>query len=190
VLTQKIHWIIDPRRTILEWSGFLSSDVVPFKGSKTMRIPYSIEIDCPPELLWTYLEDPAKLPLWMKGLVSFEPEGDGPRGPGSVATMRIKEGGKVSEYQSRLTAREPFEHLALVLTGKSFGKTQINVDYRLTDLGGKTRLDYLCTCESAGFFMRIMVALFSTLMKKQLVRFMKTLKGLAETEAGTAFARS
>jgi carbon monoxide dehydrogenase subunit G len=155
-----------------------------------MRIPYSIEIDCPPELLWTYLEDPAKLPLWMKGLVSFEPQGEGPPGPGSVAILRIKEGGKVSEYHSTLTAREPFEHLAIVMTGKNLGKSQINVDYRLTDLGGKTRLDYLCTCGSAGFFMRIMVALFSFLMKKQLAGFMKTLKGLAETEAGTALARS
>jgi carbon monoxide dehydrogenase subunit G len=146
-----------------------------------MRVPYSIEIDCPPELLWTYLEDPAKLPLWMKGLISFEPQGDGPRGPGSVAIMRIKEGGKVAEYQSRLTAREPFEHLAIVMTGKNFGKVEIDVDYRLTDLGGKTRLDYLCSCESPGFFMKIMFAIGSIMIKKQLGGFMKTLRGDLET---------
>jgi hypothetical protein len=168
----------------------LSSPVVAPKGSKPMRIRYSIEVDCPPELLWTYLEDPAKLLLWKKGFESIEPQGDDPRGLGSISIQRTGGGGKVAEYQSQLTAREPFEHLAIVMTGQNLGKSEMHVDYRLTDLGRKTQLDYLFSWEVANPFVSLMIDLFSFLIKKHHGGGLKTLKRLAEEEAGTALART
>jgi carbon monoxide dehydrogenase subunit G len=48
-----------------------------------MKVPYAMEVDCTPEILWTYLTDPSKQKQWMKGLESVEREGDGPLAPGS-----------------------------------------------------------------------------------------------------------
>ncbi len=84
----------------------------------------------------------------MKGVVSVEQPDDAPRGPGSLSRILIKEGGRVAEYQVRVTGFEPPRHLAIAMTGKTFGTAVMSVDYRLTDLGGRTRLDYLAFFES------------------------------------------
>ena len=151
-----------------------------------MSVTYATEIDCPPEILWSYLDDAAKIPLWMKGLRSVEPECDGPRVPGSVAGHRIKEGARVADYRSTLVAREPFTHLAVDVTGKSFEPATMAIDYRLTDLGGRTRLVYTCAFKNGGFLMTVMMSLFGWLLKGLMTRSMRTLKRLAEEEAGRA----
>ncbi len=80
---------------------------------------------------------------------------------------------------------EPIKHLAIAMTGKTFGPMKMNVDYRLTDLGGRTRLDYLCFCEFRGLFMKLMGTLGGLFVKRQLASFMATLKRLAETKSST-----
>ncbi len=151
-----------------------------------MNVHFTSEIACPPALLWSFLEDPAKQKRWMKGLESVEREGDGPIGVGSVATLRIREGGRLAEYRSRVVEREPDTRLAVVVAGKSFGKAEMRIDYRLTDLGGRTLLDYTCAFAGGGFLMKVMMTLFGWFMKKQLTSFMGTLKRLAEAEAAEA----
>ena len=148
-----------------------------------MKIEHDIEVDCRPAVLWNYLDDPEKMKLWLKGLV--EVDRDGPRGVGSTATLRIKEGERIAEYQSRVIQREPPTHLTVDLTGRSLGDRAMLVEYLLTDLGGTTRLDYLCTCEfgPGGWFISLLAGLFG---KAQVKGFLKTLKRLAEAEAGTA----
>jgi carbon monoxide dehydrogenase subunit G len=153
-----------------------------------MKVPYAMEVDCTPEVLWTYLTDPSKQKQWMKGLESVEREGDGPLAPGSSAKMLIKEGGKIAEYRSTISECEYPRHLALAVTGKTFGDCPMNLDYRLTDLAGRTRLDYLCSFEPKKFFMKLFMGLLAPFMRKQLISFMGTLKQLAEAEAKGALA--
>jgi hypothetical protein len=59
----------------------------------------------------------------------------------------------------------------------------MNLEYRLTDLAGRTRLDYLCSFEPKKFFMKLLMGLVAPFMRKQLTSFMGTLKQLAEAEA-------
>jgi hypothetical protein len=153
-----------------------------------MKVPFAMEVDCTPEILWTYLAEPSKQKLWMKGLESVEPEGDGPLATGSTAKMRIREGGRIAEYLSTIIAYEYPKHLAVAVTGKNFGDSALNLDYRLTDLAGRTRLDYLCSFEPKQFFMKLIMGLFAPFMRKQFTSFMATLKQLAETEARGALA--
>jgi carbon monoxide dehydrogenase subunit G len=151
-----------------------------------MNAHFTSEIACPPAVLWSYLENSAKQKQWMKGLESVEPEGEGPVGVGSVAKLRIKEGGRIAEYRSRVVEREPYTHLAVAVTGKNFGNAEMRIDYRLTDLGGRTRLEYDCAFVGGGFVMKVMMALFGWFLKKQLTSFMGTLKRLAEAETAPA----
>ena len=59
------------------------------------------------------------------------------------------------------------------------------VDYRLQNLGARTRLDYTAAADTtgAGILMRLMLPLFKLFSAMQVRGFMKTLKHLAEAEA-------
>jgi hypothetical protein len=120
----------------------------------------------------------------MKGLQESETTSDGPRGVGSTFRMKIKEGSRVADYDGRVTAHDPPKHLAVVFWGGAFPEGMaINVDYQLTDLGGRTRLDYVAASECSKplpWWMRLLLPLFQVFGKLQLKGFMKTLKRLAE----------
>ena len=62
--------------------------------------------------------------------------------------------------------------------------TKINVDYRLADLNGRTRLDYVCKLEGPppGFFMRLFMPVGAFFARVQLKGFMKKLKSLVELQ--------
>jgi len=159
------------------------NDVKDLSGT----IRHTIEIDRPPADVWPWLEEPEKQKQWMKGLLSNEPLEDA-RGPGSRFRMRIKEGRRESGYEGEVVAREPERRLAVKLEGGCFPKDMaMHVDYRLTDLGGRTRLDYECGAEVPGFWMRLMAGLFKVFGKMQAKSFLRELKRRVES-AGTTVA--
>jgi hypothetical protein len=94
--------------------------------------------------------------------------------------MKIKEGGKVASYNIEVLRYEPHKHLGIKMRGGSFGDMEAFVDYTLTDLKGRTRLDYLFTAEAKSFFMKLMGAIFKWFSVMQIKSFFKTLKNLAE----------
>ncbi len=145
-----------------------------------MRIEHSVEINCSPEQLWPYLEEPEKQKLWMKGVISNEPTDPGPTRVGSRSVMKIKEGGKIAEYNIEVVKYEPPKFMGIKMWGGSFKDMEVFVDYKLNDLKGRTRLDYICTVEPQGFFMKMMMPLFKMFSLMQLKSFFKTLKSLAE----------
>jgi carbon monoxide dehydrogenase subunit G len=129
-----------------------------------MNVEYTNEFECPPEVLWGYLEEPAKMRAWMKGLEAVEYDSGR---PGSTATLRIKEGKKVATYRSTVATREPYSRLSVAISGGSFGEKSMLVDYTLTDLGGRTRLDYRCAMQCPSVLMRIVGFVFGPLIRKQ-----------------------
>lgn len=157
-----------------------------------MRGEYQMEVQCKPERLWSFLEEPEKQKLWMKGLLENRPLQSGPKGVGSRFLMKIKEGGKAQEYEGVVTAHDPYKHLGVVFWGgKSREESSFSCDssYKLTPLPqGHTRLDYVCVVECRGF-MKVMSFLFAPLMKMQLKSFMKTLKSVAEKPETAVEAR-
>ena len=76
-----------------------------------MKARIEIVLDCSREHLWDFLEDPKKLALWVKGLVDFKLTSPPPHGAGSSYVMRMKEGGKINEYQGRNLAWDPPSHI-------------------------------------------------------------------------------
>jgi hypothetical protein len=153
-----------------------------------MRIDYSVEFSCSPPQLWPYLEDPQLQKQWMKGLEEMSSTSAGPTRAGSTFRMKIKEGGSVAEYQGQVTSYEKHRHLGIRFWGGHMeeGATML-VDYRLADLNGRTRLDYVCRREGPqfGLFMRMLMPLFMFFNKMQLKGFMRKLKSLVELKTSS-----
>ena len=143
-----------------------------------MRIETSEVFQCAPERLWAFLEEPEKMMQWMKGLERVVPETDGPMRVGSSAKLFIREGGKLNEFRSRITACDAPRHLALVMSGGSFPQgMEMQVEYTLTRDTAATRMDYLCVAELKGFF-KAFELIGRAMARKQLKGFFRTLQGL------------
>ncbi len=155
-----------------------------------MQTVYSTLIDCTPEQLWPWLEEPDKQKQWMKGLLEKVSTSEEPTRVGSTFRMTIKEGRRVVEYEGEVTNYDLHHRLSIKFWGEMLRGVEIYVDYQLQDLGDRTRLDYLSTADTseAGFFIKLMMPLYKIFGLVQLKSFMKTLKHLAEAEAAQAEA--
>jgi len=150
-----------------------------------MRTEYTTTIACPPERLWTFLEEPELQKQWMKGLLANEPT-SGHRTVGSTFRLKIQEGRRVAEYDGEVTARDQPRHLGIRFWGGNMPKGMImRVDYRLAAAADGTRLDYLAELESGSFpfMLKLLLPLIQLFSRWQLRRFMQTLKQLAEAPA-------
>ncbi len=153
-----------------------------------MQTVYSTLIDCTPEQLWPWLEEPDKQKQWMKGLLENVSTSEGPTRVGSTFRMTIREGRRVGEYEGEVTNYDLHRRLSIKFWGEMLRGVEIDVDYQLQHLGDRTRLDYLSTADpsGAGFFIKLMMPLYKIFGLVQLKSFMKTLKHLAEAEAAQA----
>lgn len=144
-----------------------------------MRTTTTVTFGCEPETLWTWLEEPERQKQWMVGVVDNElVEGDG--GVGSRLRMRIKEGGKVSEYAGEITAHDQPRRLTVRFWGGSFSPGMVmEADYRLSAAQeGGTQLDY-----SAGLVegrmplpFRLLAPLVKLMNVMMMRKFMKNLR--------------
>lgn len=148
-----------------------------------MRITHTLEVDCPPARLWPFLENPDLQREWMKGLLESHPTSEGFPRVGYSFRMRIEEGGRIREYSGQVTAHEPPHHLGVSLWGGSFQEGMVmRIDYRLTALDGRTRLDYVADLEPGrmGWFLRLLLPFIKLFGKAQLRASMRRLRRLAE----------
>lgn len=136
-------------------------------------------IAAPLERVWELIDDDENLKRWMDGLVDTSyPDGlDRTRPVGTRFVQRIKEGGRVSEYEGVVTAYDRLKHLGIEIGNRVF---TMGVDYRLTSVPGGTRLDYTAVMRRGGGFIRVMTVLFGWLTRKILRKQMAKLKALAE----------
>lgn len=143
---------------------------------------YQLEIAAPIERVWTLVDDEANLRKWMDGLEETTyPDGFDPtRAVGTRFVQRIREGGRVQSYEGRVTAYAPPNHLGIVIGNRAF---EMQVDYRFTDLGGRTRLDYSAVMVRGGVFVRLMTTMFGWITRRILHRQMAKLKAVAEGAA-------
>ena len=147
-----------------------------------MKIQETVYFHCTRETLFSYIEDPEKQKLWMKGLLSNESTSPGRKGAGSTFRMVIKEGRKTPSYDGEVTAHDWPSRIEVRIWGGGLPAGMfMRADYRLSEEGGRTRLDYTATAEGKiGFFLRLMFPLFKIFGRMQLRGFLKTLKGLVE----------
>ena len=150
-----------------------------------MQMKQSAEFECSPEHLWPFLEDPDKLKLWMKGVLEDHASKGGPIGLGSTFSMKFRQGGKTQHFRAEILIYDRPKHLGLKMKGGDFQhETEIFMDFKLSDLGGRTRLDYLEALDSAGALTQLVSPLVKLFSKMQLKSFFKTLRTLVEEKEG------
>jgi uncharacterized protein YndB with AHSA1/START domain len=134
------------------------------------EITYERTLRASPEALWPWLVEPDKLAQWLPNVETFRYEGASTPGVGSRFLMEVKEGRRVTPYQGEILALEKPRRLSLRMVGGCGPKPfTIDVDYKLSNLGRETRVDYVCRCVMPeGFFWRIMGAIGRFFMKAML----------------------
>ena len=147
-----------------------------------MNEKFSMVIAAPVERVWELIDDDANLKRWMDGLVDTSyPDGiDRARPVGTRFVQRIREGGRLSEYEGVVTAYDRLRHLGIEIGNRVF---TMAVDYRLATVPEGTRLDYTAVMRRGGGFIRVMTVLFGWLTRKILRKQMAKLKALAEAPA-------
>jgi len=140
---------------------------------------YSVEIMAPIDKVFNCVEDTEKMKQWMDGLEETRYTSDrDPANPvGTKFKQRIREGGRVQEYDGEVLAYEKPKHPAVRIGNKFFHAV---ADYRFAPTHGGTRLDYTCTVTCHSWFIRVMAFMFGWLMKHILRKQMTKLKELAE----------
>jgi uncharacterized protein YndB with AHSA1/START domain len=144
-----------------------------------MAATYSMEVNAPIEKFFDCVEDTEKMKLWIDGLEEtvYTTERDPANPVGTKFKQKIREGGRVQEYDGEVLAFEKPKYLAVRIGNRYF---QANVDYRFTPIPEGTRLD--CTCEITchNWFVRVTAFMFGWLTKRILRKQMAKLKELAE----------
>ena len=151
-----------------------------------MRVKLEQTIGCSPEALWPWIDDPERSKQWMRGLVEVRPTSPGPRRKGSTAVVVIQEGRRSAEYDETILEYEPARRLKLRLVGGSFRGTGLEIDYKLDDLGGRTRLEYECGCELQNKVLAFFAPLFGVFARMQARSFFRKLRKLAESDSELA----
>lgn len=143
-----------------------------------MRTFYRGEIDAPIERVFDLVERPDRRKQWMDGLEETTLLADErAKTVGAVFRQRVRDGRGVSEYAGEVTAYEHPRHLGIRIGNPSF---VMQVDYRLTPIGPRTRLDYTTELVAGGALLRLVEQAFSWLTRRILHRQMRRLKTLAE----------
>jgi uncharacterized protein YndB with AHSA1/START domain len=145
-------------------------------------ITYSVDINAPIETAFRMVDDDEKIKEWGQGIESIEyPDGQDRDNPvGTRFIQKIREGGRVADYEGEVTAYQPPHHLGVTFGSKQF---TMQVDYRFTETPTGTRLDYTGEIIRTTLVGRIMMVLFGWLTQRILKKQMAALKALAESEA-------
>lgn len=144
-----------------------------------MKTTTTRTIDCPPEALWPWLDETEKCKQWLRGLEDVQPVTPGPKRAGHVSKLFLREGRRVAEYEQTILDYEPKKRFRIRMMGGCFGANGVVVDYRLEDLGGRTRLDYECDMDFRGAFV-LLAPLVAVLGRVQLGKILDRLQALAE----------
>src|SRR5438034_3231063 len=120
-----------------------------------MKYTYALDIHAPIDKVFDFLRDHDKLKLWLQGLEETSYVGDvNPENPiGAKFKQKIREGGRVQEYDGEVTAFAPPKHLGIRLFGKGFSA---QVDYHLTPVAEGTHFNYSSDVPCAHWFIRLM----------------------------------
>ena len=146
-----------------------------------MATRYTLDLDVPIETAFDVVEDPEKIKLWAEGVEEIiYPDGRDEQNPvGTRFKQRIREGGRVEEYEGVVTAYDRPRHLGISLGNKQF---TVAVEYRFTPISASsTRLDFSDELTYHTPIARLMGTLFGWFANRILRKQMKKLKAVAES---------
>lgn len=149
------------------------------RGAGTMAT--SIELEHPPDAVWPWLTEADKQKQWVSWLVEIRDANPEVTGVGKKVTWimddpNMKE--KV-EIQGELVAEEPGKLLSMRLSSP-IGFEGVTT-WRLTDLGGRTRLDSEGKFRYGKLLFRLMEPMVTPQARKKQVKDFETLKRLVES---------
>ena len=146
-----------------------------------MATRHTLDINAPIEAAFDAVEDPEKIKLWAEGVEEITyPYGlDEQNRVGTRFTQRIREGGRVEEYEGVVTAYDRPRHLGISLGNKQF---TVAVEYRFTPISASsTRLDFSDKVTYHTPIARLMGSLFGWFASRILQKQMKKLKAVVES---------
>jgi carbon monoxide dehydrogenase subunit G len=142
-----------------------------------MRVEESIEINRPPEYVFTYVSDVGNFPEWMAHTLEVRKDTPGPPQYGDKFTVAIKSVGRRFETPYERTSYEPTRRY----TDRAVGGPIPNQRWECTfqEVAGGTRLMRVVDAEMGGI-LKLLEPLQRRTVKRQLRRDLKTLKDLLE----------
>jgi uncharacterized protein YndB with AHSA1/START domain len=147
-----------------------------------MKNAFTIEIDAPPARVFHWLDGGERVLRWIPNLVENADLDVKPGKVGSTFRHVYLERGRHMEMTGTVTAYERNRRLACALDGALF---DLVVDYRLDDLGGRTRLTQESETHFKSAAMKLMGLLMKPFMRKmtqaQVDQTFAALKRLAES---------
>ncbi|MCC6696920.1 MAG: SRPBCC family protein [Candidatus Hydrogenedentes bacterium] len=144
-----------------------------------MKITMSVDIDAPLDHVFDLVDDPEKTKLWMESLEdTFFLTERNPENPvGSRFSRRIRESGRVVEYEGEVTGYTYPTYLAFNIGNKDF---TMAVSYRFSPADPGTRLDFECDTAMHSTVARIMETMFGWMTKSIIRKQITKLKEVAE----------
>ena len=119
-----------------------------------------IQIDASPDAVFELLADNTRRGEWAEGMETFDytSDFDPDDAVGTTFTQRIREGGRITEYQGEITLYDPPNAWGSQVSGGSYSMV---VEYHLTVADGGTEVVSVVEVDSSSFFVRVMGFLFS-----------------------------
>jgi hypothetical protein len=154
-----------------------------------MQIKHRAEYRCTPWQLWPYIDEPDKQKQWLTTLIDAVPTSQLARAVGTTFAMRFREGWRVASYEGRINAYDPPRHLGVSFWGGALAPRMVmRVDYRVADLGSRTRLEYYADIDTEPLrgLLKVLIPLAWTFTSLQVRYFMRRLRHLVEADARRA----
>lgn len=117
-------------------------------GGRAEIYSTSVSIDAPPDAVFPYLVEPAKLRQWIRGLVETRPIGDPEPKPGARSTEVVEQDGEHIELETEIVEMEKDKRLKVRITTQGM---LAESEYTLRPFDGKTRLTQLFIPRFIGF---------------------------------------
>ena len=171
------------RRDEKDEHALVTQDHIRFRNT-LMKNHYSIEMDAPPEKVFYWLDDPQRVMKWLPNLIEHEDLEVTADRVGTTFRQAFDEKGRRMEMTGVVTAYEKDRRYACEISGSAF---DLMVDYKLEDLGGRTRVTQDSEARFKGLFKivgLIMIPFAKRSSKKHLDESFGKWKSLAEGSDG------
>jgi uncharacterized protein YndB with AHSA1/START domain len=138
-----------------------------------------VDIDRPPTQVFPWLIEPEKLKQWIAGFKETRQLTPGPVGVGTKSRDLVVLGSDTTVMNVEITALEPNKLLAARIDSDGFTD---DIRYQLTELNGKTRLEYTALTRYKIWLAKIMEPVITPAAQKKLVEDTAKLKALIQAQ--------
>ncbi len=151
-----------------------------------MRISHAIEIDQPPERVFSWLDDPARASAWMSGVAKTEILHRTANLVGTSFRETVADEHGATDLQGRVTACTPGRLIAFHLEGRF---NDVDVEYRLETIRARTRLSMRADVRFKGATKLLSLLMWPLFKSKVLRQFRQDCAALKRLCAGDGVDR-